>query len=310
MTPLRKPSALTDLPAPLEETLSHYRKRIDTALKQCLPTPSTRTVRLHQAMHYAVTNGGKRVRPILVYATGDALNGPTELLDQIACAVELIHAYSLVHDDLPAMDDDDLRRGNPTCHKKFDEATAILAGDALQALAFSIMAKDSGNTVSPARRLEMITLLGEAVGDTGMALGQAIDLEVVSKQIDLDTLENMHRHKTGALIRASVRLGALSSPYVDQHILDKLDNYANAVGLAFQIVDDILDVITDTNTLGKPQGSDIARDKPTYPALLGLEGARNHAQHMHQAALASLNGLPDNYNFLRALSAYIVERSY
>ena len=294
----------------IDSALGHYCDRINKALDQCLPSVPNQSAALHEAMRYAVTNGGKRIRPILVYSTGEALGGSAKLLNQVACAVELIHAYSLVHDDLPAMDDDDLRRGKPTCHKQFDEATAILAGDALQALAFSLLASNADDIIPPERQLKMITILGEAAGSSGMAWGQAIDLEVVGKPIDLDTLENMHRHKTGALIRASVRLGALTSPNVNEEILEKLDNYASAVGLAFQIVDDILDVTADTDTLGKPQGSDIARDKPTYPSLLGLDGARDHAQHMHQQALTSLEYLPANYNFLRNLSAYIIQRSY
>lgn len=294
----------------LEDALEAYRDRVNRALADYLPVAPEESSTLHQAMRYAVMNGGKRVRPILVYAVGEAVGSQTTSLDSLACAVELIHAYSLVHDDLPAMDDDDLRRGNPTCHKKFDEATAILAGDALQALAFSLLAREVDKDIDSDRRLTMIGLLGEAAGASGMAWGQAIDLEVVGKRIDLARLENMHRCKTGALIRASVRLGALSQPDISDRELEKLDSYASAVGLAFQIVDDILDVVADTDTLGKPQGSDIARDKPTYPSLLGLDGAREHAQHMHEKALESLAGLPDNFDFLRQLSAYIVERSH
>ena len=222
---------------------------------------------------------------------------------------ELIHTYSLVHDDLPAMDDDDLRRGEPTCHKQFDEATAILAGDALQALAFALVAQGD-DAIEPRQRLKMIALLGEAVGANGMAWGQAIDLEVVGRQIDLKTLEHMHRHKTGMLIRASVRLGAMASPAVDIDQLQCLDDYASAIGLAFQIVDDILDITADTNTLGKSQGADVARNKPTYPALLGLDSSRTHAQRMHEQALDSLEGLPRHYDTLRDLSAYIIQRSY
>ena len=294
----------------LEDTLREFRRRVNLALDRCLPNAPGEPSVLHDAMRYAVMNGGKRVRPTLVYATGTAVGTAPDSLDDLACAVELIHAYSLVHDDLPAMDDDDLRRGNPTCHKKFDEATAILAGDALQALAFSLLADGTNAPVSAERRLQMIGLLASAAGADGMAWGQAIDLEVVGKQIDLATLENMHRCKTGALIRASVKLGALSNPDIPGTEVTKLDAYAGAVGLAFQIVDDILDITADTDTLGKPQGSDIARDKPTYPALLGLDGAREHAMQMHRKALDCLDGLPAKYDILRQLSAYVVERSY
>ncbi|MEM7207393.1 MAG: (2E,6E)-farnesyl diphosphate synthase [Pseudomonadota bacterium] len=291
--------------------LTRYRERVDSVLIDSLPLAPKSSPQLHDAMRYAVTNGGKRVRPILVYATGEALNAPAKTLDTIAVAVELIHAYSLVHDDLPAMDDDDLRRGKPTCHKQFDEATAILAGDALQALAFSLLANDQGDLlVTDSTRLKMIALLGEAAGSNGMAWGQAIDLEVVGKQIDLQTLENMHRLKTGALIRASVQLGAMAAETQNAALLQKLNDYAQAVGLAFQIVDDILDVTSDTDTLGKPQGSDAAQGKPTYPSLLGLDGARRHAQDMHQRALACLQDLGEEFSFLRELSAYIVRRSY
>ncbi len=305
-----KPAPLIDQPPMLERKLADYRERVNAALDRCLPPAPDSSAQLHHAMRYAVTNGGKRIRPILVYGAGEALGAAAVALDQLACAVELIHAYSLVHDDLPSMDDDDLRRGKPTCHKKFGEATAILAGDALQALAFSLLASNLDESIAPRRCLEMIALLGEAAGSSGMAWGQAIDLEVVGKQIDLGTLENMHRRKTGALIRASVHLGALTNPNVSQRELEKLGEYASAVGLAFQIVDDILDVIADTDTLGKPQGSDIARAKPTYPALLGLDGARIHARHMHERAIESLHGLPESYDFLRELSEYIIQRSH
>jgi geranylgeranyl diphosphate synthase type II len=305
-----KPAPLIKPPTTLELRLVGYRQRVNQALERYLPTAPADSAKLHHAMHYAVTNGGKRIRPILVYATGEALGGAAGSLDQLACAVELIHAYSLVHDDLPSMDNDDLRRGKPTCHKQFDEATAILAGDALQALAFSLLAGERDESVSAERCLQMIALLGEAAGSSGMAWGQAIDLEVVGKQIDLATLENMHQRKTGALIRASVCLGALTNPNVSERELDKLDAFASAVGLAFQIVDDILDVVVDTDTLGKPQGSDMARDKPTYPSLLGLDGARAHARTMHERAVESLRGLPDKYDFLRELSAYIIQRSH
>jgi farnesyl diphosphate synthase len=246
---------------------------------------------------------------VLVYATGQALGVSPGELDGPACAVELIHAYSLIHDDLPAMDDDDLRRGKPTCHRAFDEATAILAGDALQALAFYILAHDPAMPDNPTARLAMIEHLALASGSRGMAGGQAIDLASEGQQLDLAELENMHIHKTGALIRASVRLGALSAtPGAEQ--LDALDHYAKCIGLAFQIRDDILDIEGDTETLGKQQGADIARNKSTYPALLGLDEARQHARELHEEAVGRLALFGDEADPLRWLSAYIVERGH
>jgi len=292
--------------AALAARLEAWRRRVDAALLDCLPPPTAEHQRLQTAMRYAVTAGGKRVRPVLCYATGEALGTPAAALDAPACALELVHAYSLVHDDLPAMDDDELRRGRPTCHIAFDEATAILAGDALQALAFDVLAR--AETLDASCCVAMIRALGEASGAAGMALGQAIDLAAVGRPLGLAELEYMHRHKTGALIRASVRLAALGAA-ADDALMARLDRYAAAVGLAFQIVDDILDVTADTATLGKPQGADAARDKPTYPALLGLDGARRHAAQTHAAALAALDGLGAQFDLLRGLSAYVVERS-
>jgi geranylgeranyl diphosphate synthase type II len=227
-----------------------------------------------------------------------------------ACALEMMHAYSLVHDDLPAMDDDDLRRGKPTCHKAFDEATAILAGDALQALAFTVLAVNPDTDVSDSAKLLMVKILGNASGADGMAAGQAIDLEAVGRMLTIEELENMHNHKTGALIKASVLLPAMLMEKPDKALLCSLDDYAGAVGLCFQIVDDILDVTSDTETLGKTQGADIALNKPTYPALLGLAGAREHARHMHNAALVAIEDLGPQFDELRMLSNYIVERTY
>jgi len=221
----------------------------------------------------------------------------------------MMHAYSLVHDDLPAMDDDDLRRGLPSLHKKFDEATAILAGDALQALAFTVLATNNDAELNSDARLKMIAVLGEASGANGMAAGQAIDLESVGKTLTLEQLEDMHRHKTGALIRASARLAVLVADSDDNTLAAKIDSYAGAIGLSFQIVDDILDVTGDTETLGKTQGADVALNKPTYPALLGLDGAKDHAQKMHTAALDSLAGLGNEFDELRELSGFIVKRS-
>ena len=292
------------------EILKSYQQRVDAALLSLLPAEEGSNNSLPAAMKYAVTNGGKRVRPVLAYATGKALGIPLTRVDVAAAALEMMHAYSLVHDDLPAMDDDDLRRGKPTCHKAFDEATAILAGDALQALAFTVLALNPDTEVSDSAKLQMVKVLGEASGANGMAAGQAIDLESVGRQLTLKELENMHNHKTGALIKASVSLPAMLSVDTDAAMLERLDKYAGAVGLCFQIVDDILDVVSDTETLGKTQGADIALNKPTYPALLGLDGARAHAQNMHQTALSAIDGLGDDFDQLRMLSHYIVDRTY
>jgi len=293
--------------------LTLYKTRVDSALDRLLPQPDAAPgckTRLQEAMRYAITNGGKRVRPILTYATGNALGIPLDRLDVQACSVEMMHAYSLVHDDLPAMDNDDLRRGQPTLHRKYDEATAILAGDALQALAFSVLSINQDDQLDAGRRLQMVAILGEASGASGMAAGQAIDLESVGKTLTLPQLEDMHRHKTGALIRASARMAVLASNNTDAELANKIDNYAGTIGLSFQIVDDILDITGDTETLGKTQGADVALNKPTYPALLGLDGARDYARKMHEAALDSLAGLGTEFDELRQLSEYIVKRTY
>jgi geranylgeranyl diphosphate synthase type II len=293
----------------LSEVLERYRDRVNRALDQCLPPATIQPTRLHEAMRYAVLNGGKRIRAVLVYTAGRAVDADAQALDAPACAVELIHAYSLVHDDLPAMDDDDLRRGVPTCHRAFDEATAILAGDALQALAFYVLAHDRESGVEAEQRLEMMDALGLASGSRGMAGGQAMDLAAVGRTLTLPELENVHIHKTGALIRASIRLGALSKARVERAVLDKLDHYAKCIGLAFQIRDDILDVEGDTETLGKTRGSDEARNKPTYPALLGLGTAKRMAQELHEQALESLRGMDERSDPLRWLSDFIVNRA-
>jgi len=292
-------------------TLKEFCHRVDRHLDRWLPIPSGPEAHLQEAMRYSVIGGGgKRVRPVLVYAAGKALNIEEDQLDACACAVEIIHAYSLIHDDLPAMDDDDLRRGRPTCHKEYDEATAILAGDALQAFAFEILATDSALQTSPGNRIEMIKLLAKASGSVGMAGGQAIDLDAVGKALKLEELENMHLLKTGALIRASVLLGAMCSPNVQASKLEALDTYAHCVGLAFQIHDDVLDVTADTETLGKPQGSDEQQNKPTYPSLLGLEGAQQRALELHNRAIQALEVFDESADILRKLSAYIIERGH
>ncbi|OGI44895.1 MAG: geranyl transferase [Candidatus Muproteobacteria bacterium RBG_16_64_11] len=293
-----------------EQTLARYRQRVERALDRCLPPADTPPARLHTAMRYACLAGGKRLRASLVYATGESLGVPIEALDAPACAVECLHAYSLVHDDLPTMDNDDLRRGKPTCHKAFDEATALLVGDALQSLAFEILANDTGTGAAPARRLQMIAQLAHAAGSKGMAGGQAIDLASVGKTLTAAELEAMHLRKTGALITAAVRLGALAHAATPDATLERLADYGRCLGLAVQITDDILDIEADTATLGKPQGSDAARAKPTYPAILGLEAAKSAGRDLHRQALASLGGLGDNMRFLADIADYIIERRH
>lgn len=290
------------------EFLTSCRARVDKALEQALPLDQSHCPRLTEAMRYSLMNGGKRVRPVLAYASAQAVGSISPATDQVACALEMIHAYSLVHDDLPAMDDDDLRRGQPTCHIAFDEATAILAGDALQTQAFEQLTQ--AEDLDAALRLRLVQELAQASGAAGMVAGQAIDLGAVDTQLSLAELETMHAHKTGALIRASVIMGALATAQASGDQLKALDRYARAIGLAFQVQDDILDVIADTETLGKRQGADEALNKPTYVSLLGLENAQAKAQELHQTALASLADFDHNADPLRALSAYIVERSH
>lgn len=290
------------------EQLQQYQNRVESALDHWLPAADQQPEQLHESIRYAVLGPGKRIRPVLVYASGRAFSVDISALDGAACAVEIIHAYSLIHDDLPAMDDDDLRRGRPTCHKAYDEATAILAGDALQALAFHILAHDPQITVSAEQRLRMIDYLAIASGSLGMAGGQAIDLAAVGQTLNLQELENMHKHKTGALIRASVELGALSAPDIDEQGFNKVSRYAECIGLAFQVQDDILDIESDTETLGKPQGSDLARNKPTYPNLLGLDGAKTVARELHDEAIECLSEFSDSADTLRQLADYIVAR--
>jgi geranylgeranyl pyrophosphate synthase len=295
---------------PLPAALSAYQERIEQALEHWLPPATAHPMHLHEAMRYVTLGGGKRIRPALVYASGAAVGADPAALDGPACAVELIHAYSLVHDDLPAMDNDDLRRGRPTCHKAFDEATAILTGDALQSLAFHVLAKDPAIAVDATARLRMIDTLAQAAGSRGMAGGQAIDLAAVGCDLSLAELEDMHIHKTGALIRASVLLGVLGQPGLDAAQLACFDRYAKCIGLAFQIRDDILDVEGDPARLGKASGADQARNKPTYPALLGLSGTRQRCEELCNEALASLAGLDERASVLRGLCEYIVLRDH
>lgn len=293
---------------PLAETLHAYQTQIDAALNRWLPAITEEPIRLHEAMRYAVLGPGKRIRPVLVYATGQALKVPLEQLDSSATAVEFIHAYSLIHDDLPAMDNDDLRRGRPTCHRAYDEATAILAGDALQALAFRVLAHDPNLKLTGDARIRMIDELAHASGSKGMAGGQAIDLAAVGQRLTLAELENMHLHKTGALIRASVRLAFIVSAIHDPDLETRLDNYARCIGLAFQVHDDILDVEGATEVIGKPQGSDEDRSKPTYPNILGMHAAKETALRLCDDALASIDRLGPEAEHLRAIARYIVQR--
>ena len=292
-----------------DQLIKHYQERVATALDHWLPAPDTHPRLLHEAMRYSAISNGKYMRPLLVYATGDALDIAREELDGIACAVEMIHAYSLIHDDLPAMDDDDLRRGKPTCHIQFGEAMAILAGDALQALSFYILSHDDKLKTDAETRIRMIDMLSLSCGSRGMAGGQAIDLDSVGKQLDIAQLEDMHIHKTGALIRASVVISARAASHVNKSVLDHLDHYSKCVGLAFQIRDDILDIEGETEVMGKQQGADTALNKPTYPALLGMDGAKARAQELHQEAMDALSSLDQRADTLREISRYIVERS-
>jgi len=288
--------------------LVEWSARADRALARVLPSADEAPLELHKAMRYAVLGGGKRLRPVLAYAVGTALGASAERLDSTAAAVEIIHAYSLVHDDLPAMDDDALRRGQPTCHVVFGEAMAILAGDALQALAFEALAADELLANDPALHVEMLRTLGAACGAHGMAGGQAFDLGAVGKTLSPAELERMHVYKTGALIRASVRLGALAAGCRDETILAALDRYGHCLGLAFQIRDDILDVEGDSATIGKTAGKDIADNKPTYPAILGMEGARAQLAELTDGALAAVAPLGARFSPLAELARFVAER--
>lgn len=287
--------------------LETCRVRVDAELDRCIER-SAASERLQEAMRYSVLGGGKRIRPALCLAAAKAVGQAGDQGLAPACSVELIHAYSLIHDDLPAMDDDELRRGRPTTHIAFDEATAILAGDALQTLAFGLLANNSEGSAEA--RLAMIQELARASGSQGMVGGQAIDLESVGKTLSLSQLETMHRHKTGALIEASVRLGALTAPSVSEAALTDLTAYARALGLAFQVQDDLLDIEGDTEVIGKPQGSDAARAKPTYPALLGVAGAREHLAALLSSALESLRDFGPEADPLRAMADYVVARTH
>ncbi|MGH8211029.1 MAG: polyprenyl synthetase family protein [Steroidobacteraceae bacterium] len=288
--------------------IASYRSRVEAVLEECLALPDSGTARLHEAMRYSALGGGKRLRPTLVYLTGESLGAPLEELDSAAAAVELIHVYSLVHDDLPAMDDDDLRRGRPTCHRAFDEATAILVGDALQALAFAVLANNTTGHQEPAARLAMIRVLAQATGTSGMAGGQAADLAAVGQNLTVAAVENMHRRKTGALIEGSVLLGALAAGVMTGPRLEALRRFGAEIGLAFQIQDDILDVEGDPSLLGKSTGADAARNKPTYPSTAGLGTARDRARQLRDNAIHALQPLGGSGAALTELAHFVVSR--
>lgn len=294
--------------------VSAHQSRFEDTLKRLLPQAEVAPQRLHAAMRYSVLEGGKRVRPLLAFAAGELSGAPVERVEIAAAAVELIHAYSLVHDDMPCMDDDVLRRGKPTCHVEYDEATALLVGDALQSLAFQLLSEHRLNE-DAAKQLQMVKLLAIASGSRGMAGGQAIDLSSVGKQLTLPELEQMHIHKTGALIRAAIMLGAQCGAEdnrgnLDQAQLDKLDRYGKCIGLAFQVVDDVLDSEADTATLGKTAGKDANNDKPTYVTLLGVQAAKKMAAELHGDALDTLVEFGAAARRLRELADFIVKRKY
>ena len=285
-----------------------WRARVEAALDHALPASELAPRRLHAAMRHAVLNGGKRMRPMLVYASGIAMGAKKDHLDAAAVAVELIHCYSLVHDDLPAMDDDTLRRGQPTVHVAFDEATAILAGDALQSLAFDVLASAP---LDATKRVAMLAELARASGTTGMCGGQALDIDATGETVSLAALEHLHALKTGALLRASVRLGALAagvSAHGNTANLIALDRFADALGLAFQIRDDLLDIEGDSASLGKTAGKDAAQDKATFPALIGIDGSRSRLEHLSTVMSDALAMLDADTSALAALGRLAIER--
>ena len=291
-----------------QEWLKTHSERVESALDRLLDSQQTIPHRLHEAMRYAAQGGGKRIRPLLVYAAGQLGDQSslqkTEMLDAAAVAVECIHAYSLVHDDMPCMDDDDLRRGRPTVHKAFDEATALLVGDALQTRAFEVLANAPGDAN---QRLKLIACLAAASGSRGMAGGQAIDLESVGKKLDLPGLKQMHAMKTGALLSCAVELGGIAAN-LNAEQLTQLNQYSKALGLAFQIVDDVLDVTADSQTLGKTAGKDAAANKPTYVTLMGLDYAQQQAKELQEIAMSSLDGFGNQAQALKDLALLVVNR--
>ncbi len=290
------------------ETPDHYRARVDARLTQILAAAKGSPRRLRDAMEYSVLGAGKRIRPLLVYATGELFDLDEALLDPIAAAVELVHAYSLVHDDLPSMDDDDLRRGRPTTHRAFDEATAILAGDALQALAFDVVSSDQQLGEQPEAQVRILARLAKAIGPSGMAGGQALDIEAEGVTVDEHALEDIHRRKTGELIRAAIMMpGELAETCAEN--LQRLDAFGRDIGLVFQIRDDLLELEQDTATLGKSAVSDRQNDKATYPSLLGIQGAQARAGELYDRAMENLASLGHRAAGLRWVSDYIISRA-
>lgn len=293
------------MPADFQQRIDHYTDRVAKKLDGVLPGLDVEPCRLHEAMRYSVFNGGKRVRPLLVYATGECLGVPESILDAPAAAIELIHAFSLVHDDLPAMDNDDLRRGMPTVHKKFDEATAILAADALQPLAFSVLADIDG--VPGDRRVRLVKLVADACGSVGMTGGQSIDLLAEGRTLEVDELEHMYALKTGALLHASIMSASLLTDDIPANHVAALDGFSRAIGVAFQIRDDLLDVEGHTDVIGKPAGSDERLNKATYPGLFGIEASRGRCDELLADCLQHLSVL-DGAEALAWLARYIVDR--
>jgi farnesyl diphosphate synthase len=309
----RRSVAEEEEPADAEDfgvQLESWRLRMERALSLRLPEPTAVPARLHEAMRYSVLGGGKRIRPALLFATARAVGLSEDAVEAAACAIEMMHVYSLVHDDLPAMDDDDLRRGRPTCHKAFDEATALLVGDGLQPLAFQLLATDPALPASPAIRLRLIDILAQAVGTLGMAGGQAIDLAVQGTRLDIAQVEDMHSRKTGALIRASVLMAAECAPPLEPSLYSALARYAAAVGLAFQIQDDLLDVIGDVSTLGKATGADSERAKPTHPAIIGISASQQRVRLLHNQAIHALAPFGERASSLRSLANWLLSRRY
>ena len=299
-------SAMSDLPFP--DWMRRVQAQTESALERLLPAADAAPAHLHQAMRYACLGSGKRVRPLLAFAAGELSDAPEAQLEIAACAVECIHAYSLVHDDLPCMDDDVLRRGQPTCHVKYGEATALLVGDSLQSLAFELLARTAPG--DPRSQLRSVLLLAQASGSRGMAGGQAIDLDAVGKTLSQPALEQMHALKTGALIRAAALLGALSGRPLDEAALASLDRFAAAAGLLFQVVDDILDCTANTTALGKTAGKDAAANKPTYVSLLGLTAARGLAERLRTQALSALAPFGQQGRRLTELTEFFVRRQF
>ncbi|MFY8328538.1 (2E,6E)-farnesyl diphosphate synthase [Pseudoalteromonas sp. ZZD1] len=293
----------------IKQQIKSAQQDVEATLNQYFSQPLDTEDSIKEATHYGILNGGKRIRPFLVYATGQMLGADKQDLDVLAAAIECIHSYSLVHDDLPAMDDDELRRGRPTCHIVYGEAHAILAGDALQTLAFDLIANHDFK-IPANQQVKMIAALSKASGIEGMVGGQALDIAATDQVINLAALERIHKLKTGALLNCAITLGALSAPSVNEQTQKQLTIFGNAIGLAFQVQDDILDVEGDTITLGKPQGSDIAANKATYPALLGLDGAKQKAQQLLNQALEALAKIDADTEQLENLAKYIVERNY